>query len=220
MPSLRLVAGPNGSGKTTLTKELRETYAVPLGQYLNPDDIAKHIDLPALLGETVDKALLPDESAARLAQRISLGLREDWIRDRLSFTYESVMSHESHLELVTLAKKSGYKPYLYYVCTSDPALNEERITQRVALGGHSVPKEKVFGRYQRSLMYLSEMIRLCHRAYFFDNSTTTLTFLGEVTPDGFLDIVEESFDNVQPMWLYKNVMTSWDENKIRMIQPR
>lgn len=65
MPSLRLVAGPNGSGKTTLTKELRETYAVPLGQYLNPDDIAKHIDLPALLGETVDKALLSDESASQ-----------------------------------------------------------------------------------------------------------------------------------------------------------
>ncbi len=94
------------------------------------------------------------------------------------------------------------------------------ITQRVALGGHSVPKEKVFGRYQRSLRYLSGMIQLCYRAYFFDNSTTKLTFLGEATPDGFLDIVEESFDNVQPMWLYKNVMTSWDENKIRMIQPR
>ncbi|WP_409371109.1 ATP-binding cassette domain-containing protein [Marinomonas pontica] len=43
MASLRLIAGPNGSGKTTLTKLLREEYAVPLGQYLNPDDIAKHI---------------------------------------------------------------------------------------------------------------------------------------------------------------------------------
>ncbi|WP_323667132.1 zeta toxin family protein [Pectobacterium punjabense] len=220
MPSLRLVAGPNGSGKTTLTKELRETYAVPLGQYLNPDDIAKHIDLLALLSGKIDKTLLPDESAARLAQKISLGLREDWIRDRLSFTYESVMSHKSHLEFVTLARKNGYKPYLYYVCTSDPALNGERVTQRVALGGHSVPEEKIFSRYQRSLAVLSEMIKLCHRAYFFDNSTTTLTFLGEVTPDGFLDVVEESFDNVQPMWLYKNVMSSWDANKIRMIQPR
>ncbi|MDY4373969.1 zeta toxin family protein [Pectobacterium carotovorum] len=220
MPSLRLVAGPNGSGKTTLTKELRETYAVPLGQYLNPDDIAKHIDLPALLGETVDKALLQDELAARLAQKISLGLRDDWIRDRLSFTYESVMSHESHLDFVKSARNRGYKPYLYYVCTSDPELNEERITQRVALGGHSVPKEKVFGRYQRSLRYLSGMIQLCYRAYFFDNSTTKLTFLGEATPDGFLDIVEESFDNVQPMWLYNSVMKLWDGDKIRMIQPR
>ncbi|WP_156186767.1 ATP-binding cassette domain-containing protein [Brenneria goodwinii] len=32
------IAGPNGSGKTTLTKTLHETYSVPLGQYLNPDD--------------------------------------------------------------------------------------------------------------------------------------------------------------------------------------
>lgn len=48
MASLRLIAGPNGSGKTTLTKLLREEYAVPLGQYLNPDDIAKHISFSSI----------------------------------------------------------------------------------------------------------------------------------------------------------------------------
>ena len=80
MPKLRLVAGPNGSGKTTLTKELRERYAVNLGQYLNPDDIARHIDLAALwqelgAGNGHSVAIQNSELAARLAQKIALGLR-------------------------------------------------------------------------------------------------------------------------------------------------
>ncbi|WP_168197588.1 zeta toxin family protein [Brenneria corticis] len=219
-PHLRLIAGPNDSGKTTLTKTLRETYSVPLGQYLNPDDIAKHIDLRSLLGSVINPDKISVDHAAILAQKISLGLRDDWKRDKLSFTYESVMSHESHLTFVRSAKEIGYKPYLYYVCTADPALNETRITQRIAMGGHSVPKEKILSRYQRSLEYLLGMVSLCHRAYFFDNSTTILTFIGEVTPDGYLDIVEASFDKVQARWLYDYVIKSWDVNKIRTIKPR
>lgn len=130
------------------------------------------------------------------------------------------MSHDSHLAFVRYAKESGYKPYLYYVCTTDPELNEARIAQRVELGGHNVPQEKVLNRYQRSVKYLAEMAGLCHRAYFFDNSTATLTFIGEVTPDGYLDIVEASFNKVQALWLYEYVIKIWDLAKIRTIQPR
>lgn len=62
MPRLRLIAGPNGSGKTTLTQFLISKN-IPLGQYLNPDDIAKHIDLNGMIQSTsaalsFDKALL------------------------------------------------------------------------------------------------------------------------------------------------------------------
>ena len=51
MPRLRLVAGPNGSGKTTLTQFLLSK-KIPLGQYLNPDDIAKHIELNDVIEKT------------------------------------------------------------------------------------------------------------------------------------------------------------------------
>ena len=66
MASLRLIAGPNGSGKTTLTKLLREEYSVPLGQYLDPDYIAKHISF-----SSIDHTL-PDDTflAEKLAQSI------------------------------------------------------------------------------------------------------------------------------------------------------
>lgn len=221
MPKLRLIAGPNGSGKTTLTTQLREHYAVRLGQYLNPDDIAKHINLTELLQQysdvnSIDLSEVNTYQAAKLAQSIALGLREDWIRDKLSFSYESVMSHESHLNFFHRANTAGYKAYLYYVCTSDPDVNVARVEQRVELGGHNVPRDKIFQRYERSLKLLPEMARASRRSYFFDNSTRKLTFIAEITPDGFLDIVEKNFDQVQPLWFAESVIKHWARDKIRL----
>lgn len=222
MPKLRLIAGPNGSGKTTLTKELRERYAVKLGQYLNPDDIAKHLDLRELWQQPEFTAVshfsteTNSSFAARLAQKIALGLRDDWIRDQLSFSYESVMSHHSHLEFFQRANNAGYKAYLYYVCISDPMVNLARVEQRVELGGHNVPTDKILQRYDRSLNFLSDMAQASRRSFFFDNSTRSLTFIAEVTPDGFLDIVEKNFDKVQPTWFVKSMIDCWPKNKIRI----
>lgn len=214
MPSLRLVAGPNGSGKTSLTKVLREEHSVPLGQYLNPDDIAKHIALSSKLNIPLGNE---PYLAAQIAQEISIGLRDDWIADHLSFTYESVMSHESHLETVKRAKSLGYKCYLYYICTSDPELNKARVGQRVMEGGHDVPSDRIVSRYNRSLEHLSDMLSICHRAFLFDNSKK-LTFFAEVTPDGYLDIIEDAFVAVEPYWFAPSVIKKWAKHKIRTVR--
>lgn len=214
MASLRLIAGPNGSGKTTLTKLLREEYAVPLGQYLNPDDIAKHISFSSIDDTLPDNTFL----AAKLAQFISVGLRDDWVKDGLSFTYESVMSHESHIQFVEGAKKNGYKPYLYYVCTSEVELNKARVEQRVKEGGHTVPEEKIASRYQRSLENLHEMLTICRRGFLFDNSSTEMTFIAEVTQDGYLDIKAKAFDETQPYWFVEHVVKKWIKEKVRLIR--
>jgi predicted ABC-type ATPase len=73
------------------------------------------------------------------------------------------------------AKESGYKNYLYFICTTDPGINIQRIAQRVKLGGHDVPREKVIKRYKESLEILSEIIPLCHRVFLFDNSSDIRT---------------------------------------------
>ncbi|GGN27390.1 MULTISPECIES: zeta toxin family protein [Marinomonas] len=214
MASLRLIAGPNGSGKTTLTKLLREEYAVPLGQYLNPDDIAKHISFSSIDDTLPDNTFL----AAKLAQFISVGLRDDWVKDGLSFTYESVMSHESHIQFVEGAKKIGYKSYLYYVCTSEVELNKARVEQRVKEGGHTVPEDKIASRYQRSLENLHEMLTICRRGFLFDNSSTEMTFIAEVTQDGYLDIKAKAFNETQPYWFVEHVVKKWIKEKVRLIR--
>jgi predicted ABC-type ATPase len=88
MPRLRLIAGPNGSGKTTLTDHLRHRYDVPLGQYVNPDEIE------LTLREYEPNPL----KRSKLAQTIATGQRQIWLDKKVSHSYESVMSHPSHLD--------------------------------------------------------------------------------------------------------------------------
>lgn len=226
MPRIRLIAGPNGAGKTTLLRTLVQQ-KVPVGQYINPDDIARHIDFSEILrrvcNETDDKTEWPSVSrgfselyAALLAQAVALGLRQDWLGHQLSLTYESVMSHESHLTFVDEAVEAGFEPYLYYICTSSPELHKARVRHRVKLGGHDVPEEKIEARYWRSLEFLEQMSHKCKRVYFFDNSGKEHLHFAEITPDGHLDIFESQFEKAQPSWFVKHLLRNWPREKVRL----
>lgn len=207
MPRLRLIAGPNGSGKTTLTNELRHKYDVPLGQYVNPDEI-----------ELTLHQHEPDaKKRSKLAQIIATGQREQWLAKQVSHSYESVMSHPSHLEYVKRANQAGYKCYLYYVCIADPDINIERVDERVKLGGHPVPVEKIRSRYENSLGQLCDMAIQCHRVYFFDNTDLLVPF-AEVNPNGFLDIKEKEYNQVKPAWFRHYVLLKWPKDKIRILR--
>jgi predicted ABC-type ATPase len=198
-----MVAGPNGSGKTTLVEFLRGALALPLGHYLNPDELDRElvqsgrinigrwgaeVDAGGLLQFLKQHPLFPRADIGPLtveqntivpAQPIQSGylasilsdyLRRSWLAQRGSFTFETVMSNRDKIDLLAEARRLGYRTYLYYVCTEAPLINQRRIANRVRDGGHDVPVEKILPRYERSLALLPEAIRLCNRAYLFDNS--------------------------------------------------
>lgn len=156
MNRLRLVAGPNGAGKTTFTKQLL-THHVNLGVYVNPDDIAK-----TLHGDP--------ESCAKEAQQIAIHTREQLLFKGKSMTYESVMSHPSHLDFLKRAKQAGYRTYLYFIGLDSPRISEDRVREREKSGGHGVPLHLIAPRYQRVMNQLFEACLLVDRAYLFDNS--------------------------------------------------
>lgn len=92
------------------------------------------------------------------------------LASKQSLTFETVMSHPSKLEFLRQAKANGYRTYLYYVATDDWHINIDRVSARVAKGGHHVSHDKIIDRYTRSLGLLYEAVRLVDRAYIFDNS--------------------------------------------------
>jgi predicted ABC-type ATPase len=103
-------------------------------------------------------------------------LAADFIRLQLlqkgeTFTFETVLSHPSKVNFLRQSLDASYKNYLYFICTVDPAINIERVSQRIALGGHAVPEDKIVKRYTESLKVLPQIVPLCHRVYLFDNST-------------------------------------------------
>ena len=170
---LRLVAGPNGSGKSTFTDKILQQY-VNLGVYVNPDEIAKKLE-----GDEFTRA--------KEAQQAAIKQREQLLLNGKSMTYESVMSHHSHLKFLQSAKNIGYRTYLYFIGSEDPEINKDRVKNREKLGGHSVPEEKIVPRYKRTMNQLFDACLLANRAYIFDNSLDGYYMLAEVH-DGKLTI--------------------------------
>ena len=106
-----------------------------------------------------------------LCARIIDFIRMEFLKLKISFTFETVMSHISKVDFLKEAQKQGFKTYLYYVATVDPEINIGRVYYRVHVGGHAVPEQKIRDRYYRSLDLLMSAIEASDRAYIFDNSS-------------------------------------------------
>jgi predicted ABC-type ATPase len=156
-----MIAGPNGAGKTTLTYRLR-LRAIDFGEYINPDDIAEQ---------------LAGTYAARVsqAQLIADRRREACIDAKRSFSFETVMSHPSKVDILLRAKKAGFFVQLFFVGTDDPMTNVDRVALRVAQGGHHVPEERIIARWKRTMDLLHQAMEASDKSFIFDNSATLPT---------------------------------------------
>lgn len=106
----------------------------------------------------------------RLAQVIADFLRKKLLQEERKFSFETVFSHQSKLDVMKEAVAAGYKVYLYFVSTESPRINKFRVKARKKLGGHDVPEDKIESRYYRSLDLLFDACQLAYQAFFFDNS--------------------------------------------------
>jgi predicted ABC-type ATPase len=151
-----MVAGPNGAGKTTLVRWLQQHH-VDFGEYINPDDIAQ--ELKGSYDERV-----------RQAQLIADQRREACIQARRSFSFETVMSHPSKVDILLQAKQAGFFIQLFFIGTAYPQLSITRVALRVVQGGHAVPSDRIIARWFRTMEQLAGAIRLTDRAYILDNT--------------------------------------------------
>jgi len=107
-------------------------------------------------------------------------IRHKLLDKKVSFTFETVMSSDDKVKFLQKAHTAGYRTYLYFITTQDPTINVSRVTNRVKLGGHNVPKDKIITRYYRSMKLLSEAIKYTDRAYIFDNSSYTKSWIAQI----------------------------------------
>ncbi|HEX3674130.1 MAG TPA: hypothetical protein VHU87_07625 [Rhizomicrobium sp.] len=80
------------------------------------------------------------------------------------------MSHPSKIDVLRRARALGYFNILYFVGTESPELNVARVAQRVALGGHDVPEDRIVARYKTTMALLPKAVAECDRTVLFDNS--------------------------------------------------
>jgi predicted ABC-type ATPase len=175
-PILIALAGPNGAGKTTFY----QTHLRRAGlRFVNADDIAREL--------TID---------SYEAARVVAELRQELVRQRESFVFETVFSDPvgDRLNFLKAAAQAGYTVLLCFIGLSSPELSEQRVAMRVSQGGHDVPSEKLVSRFPRTLANLKAAIdHLLHVAVF-DNDD-----LG--SPFRTLALIENS----QVVWLAERV---------------
>ncbi len=147
-PEIIIFAGPNGSGKSTITAMTNI-----IEPYTNADNIKKSSHC-----SDMEAAILVDE------------LRNKYIDEKISFTFETVLSTDRNLALLKRAKERGYFIRCIYVLTSEPLINVARVKARVQAGGHDVPVEKIISRYYKALALLPELLPICDICHIYDNS--------------------------------------------------
>ncbi len=137
-------------------------------------------------------------------------LRQKLLQQRVSFSFETVMSSPDKVALLEKAQQLGYRTYLYYIATDDPTINVARVKARVNLGGHDVPEDKIVSRYARSLDLLMPAVKHTNRAYLFDNSRHggERLWVAEITDGQDLELKCDPM----PLWFQKAV---WEK-----VQPK
>lgn len=129
------------------------------------------------------------------AALITSFIRENLLKENISFSFETVMSHTSKINEIMEAKKLGYKVYLYFICLDEPRLNVSRVKNRVLKGGHDVDTEKILTRYSNTLKNLYSALKLVDRAYLFDNSDEMIMIAEKDGETLRINIDEHNFPN-------------------------
>jgi predicted ABC-type ATPase len=179
-PVMVAIAGPNGAGKTTFFHAHLSNSGL---RFVNADDIARELDVPAY-------------EAARIAD----ALRRELVRQGESFAFETVFSDPVGEKLAFLheAVASGYNVILCFIGVPDSEASEQRVAMRVSQGGHDVPTEKLAARFPRSMANLRAAVKTLPAVLIFDNSAIAIPFrkVAEVR-DGKLLTLSEPV----PEWL-------------------
>jgi predicted ABC-type ATPase len=160
---LLIFAGPNGSGKSTFTTpEVLNGFGINRERYINADDIARE------LSERMQSATQTEQEWAAFHE--ARQRRQIYREQKISFAFETVFSHPSTFLDIQACRELGFQIVVIFVTTENSAINVERVTRRVQSGGHSVEREKIISRYDRSMSFLPKIVEDADYTFVYDNS--------------------------------------------------
>jgi predicted ABC-type ATPase len=146
MPTIFVICGCNGAGKTTSALELLPT-AFGCQAFVNADAIAAGLS-----------PLNPNTSAVQ-AGRLMLERMQQLRQAKVDFGFETTLASRSFAPFLRQAQNQGYRVHLLYFWLQSPELAVERVAKRVQGGGHDIPTETIYRRYQRGIANFFELYR-------------------------------------------------------------
>ncbi|OAB57302.1 hypothetical protein AY600_17845 [Phormidium willei BDU 130791] len=164
-PICTIVAGPNGAGKTTFAMNWLPEVA-NCRNFVNADLIAAGL------------SPLSPEREWLAASRLFLREINRYIERREDFAFETTLSGKTYLQLIRQLLADRWQVYLYYLWLPSIEMSIARVAERVAHGGHDIPRESIARRYPRSIAnLLKHYAPLCSLTVCLDNSGETPTVI-------------------------------------------
>ena len=151
-----IIGGVNGCGKSSLTGALKAERS-DLGLLIDVDKLAAQLGSPVEGGKAAVRKI------------------DECLEKGISFTQETTLSGARTERTI---KERGYTIRLYYIGLDTMEESLGRIANRVAKGGHDIPKADVERRFQSRFADVLRVLPYCDEARFFDND------------NGFVEVAE------------------------------
>ena len=154
-----IIGGVNGCGKSSLTGALKAERS-DLGLLIDVDKLAAQLGSPVEGGKAAVRKI------------------DECLEKGISFTQETTLSGARTERTIRRAKERGYTIRLYYIGLDTMEESLGRIANRVAKGGHDIPREEVERRFSTRFADVLRVLPYCDEARFFDND------------NGFVEVAE------------------------------
>jgi predicted ABC-type ATPase len=149
VPNLYIIAGCNGAGKTTASFTILPEM-LNCKEFVNADSIAAGL------------SPFNPESVAIEAGRLMLLRIHELMKAGVDFAFETTLATRSYVSLVKVAQGAGYKVKLLFIWLDSPKTAIQRVADRVAEGGHNIPRNVIERRYFRGIINLTDLyIPIC-----------------------------------------------------------
>ena len=142
--NLYIISGCNGAGKTTASYTVLPEI-LDCREFVNADEIARGL------------SPFNPESMAIEAGRLMLMRIEELLSHNETFSIETTLATRLYFNLVQRAQAKGYTVRLLFFWLNSPELALQRVSERVAKGGHNIPEPIVRRRYVAGINNLFQL---------------------------------------------------------------
>lgn len=196
--NLYIIAGCNGAGKTTASFTVLPEM-LNCREFVNADEIAAGL------------SPFNPEGVAIQAGRLMIDRVIHLLKEGETFAFETTLATRSYVKLIQQAQRRGYFVTLLFFSLSTAEQAVRRVAKRVSLGGHNIPTDVIYRRYDaglRNLFQLYMPIVDCWALY--DNSNCPSQKIASGWGDDQIQILEpERFETLQR--IYSQPLEEGDE---------
>jgi predicted ABC-type ATPase len=138
MKNLYIIAGCNGAGKTTASYTVLPEM-LGCREFVNADEIARGLSPFNPEGSAIQAGRLMIERVLQL------------MKDGQDFAFETTLATRSYIKLIKKAQSVGYFVTLLFFSLPTPEQAVQRVARRVSQGGHNIPLDVIYRRYDAGL---------------------------------------------------------------------